>query len=330
MLKGAVDLVAHTYRRLTQPKPMAAKADLAGKNIIVTGCAENSIGYQVARTLAAWGADVTVTSLGDTEALERTFREDLSAAGHRDSRIAARHMDLSDEQSVAGFARWYEERATELHVLVNNAGVFKDIAGRSKTPILAADGVEIHWRINFLGTFHLTHLLLPLLRRAGQRIGDARVVVTSSDVHKRGRNDLFFSKPPDKYDSWQTYAQAKLALVHFALEIQRRYADQSNLQAAVLHPGSVRTNLTLAGLEGNPFLKTMHRLTDPLMAPFFLNLNEGAQTTVTCATQVPLQGGNYYEECAVSEPSAEAKDEAVASRLWAEAEEWAAALGTSA
>ena len=53
MFKDLFDLVAHTYRRLTSPKPMAEEVDLAGKNIIVTGCAENSIGHQVAKTLAA-------------------------------------------------------------------------------------------------------------------------------------------------------------------------------------------------------------------------------------------------------------------------------------
>ncbi len=70
--------------------------------------------------------------------------------------------------------------------LVNNAGVFKDIAKRSKTTLRAPDGIEIHWRINFLGTFHLISLLPPLLQRAGQRTGDARVVITSSDVHHKG------------------------------------------------------------------------------------------------------------------------------------------------
>ena len=73
MFGDLVDLIRHTYRRVTSRRPMAVEVDLSGKNAIVTGGAENSIGYQVARTLAAWGADVVVTSLGDTDALERVL-----------------------------------------------------------------------------------------------------------------------------------------------------------------------------------------------------------------------------------------------------------------
>ena len=327
MSNDLVNLMIQTYRRLISPKPMAGKVDLSGKNIIVTGGAENSIGYQVARTLAAWGADVVVTSLGDTGALEQTLRDDLRTEGLEASRVTARHMNLADAGSVADFTRWYGERSDELHVLVNNAGVFKDIAKRSKTTLRAPDGVEIHWRINFLGTFHLTSLLTPLLQRAGQQTGDARVVTMSSDVHHKGHNDRFFIEHSGEYNSWDAYAQAKLALVHFAFEIQRRYAQEFNLQSAVLHPGSVRTNLTTSGLDDNPIIKRIHLLTQPLMAPFFLNLEQGAQTTIACATTVPLRGGQYYEACAVSQQvSEEAMDTEVAKRLWDEAKEWIAGI----
>ena len=306
-----------TCRRVVSAKPMAARVDLTGRNAVVTGGARNSIGYQVARTLAAWGADVVVTSLDDTEALERALREELRASGAIEARLTARPLDLADSRSVNNFAQWYADHCGgELHALVNNAGVFRDIARRSKTPILAGDGLEIHWRVNFLGTFHLTHALTPLLQRAGRQTGDARAVFTSSDVHRKGRNDRFFTESEGPYDSWDAYAQAKLALVHLAFEFQRRYAAEFNLQAAALHPGSVRSNLTAAGLEGQPFLRMMHRLTQPLMAPFFLSQLHGAQTTLACATMPRFEGGHYYEGCAISQASDEALDEATASRLW--------------
>ena len=197
-----------------------------------------------------------------------------------------------------------------------------DIAGRSKTPLLTADGVEVHWRINFLGTFHLTTQLLPLLVQAGTRDGNARVVITSSDVHHKASNEKFYSEQNVTYNSWDSYAQAKLALVHFAFEINRRYEHECNLRAVALHPGSVRTNLTSSGLAGNPVLKRIHRITDPLMAPFFLTLEQGAQTSLFCATKADIQGGQSYEECAVSEASPLVADTAVAQRLWQETEKW--------
>ena len=320
------NVVVQTWRRVLRAKPMAERVDLSGKNVIVTGGAQQSIGYQVARTLAAWGADVVVTSLGDTDALQKALRGDLRADGCDESLIAVKHLDLSDSNGVAAFVKWFAERTDELHVLVNNAGVFKDIAKRSKSPILAADGIEIHWRINFLGTFHLTYLLLPMLRETGRRTGGARVVITSSDVHHQGRNDRFFAEPLEVYDSWAAYAQAKLALVHLGFEIQRRFAAVDKVQATVLHPGSVRTNLTSSGLDSNPVLRRLHRLTDPLMAPFFLSLEQGAQTTIACAAVDLLQGGQYYEGCAVANASPEAADTSVAARLWDASEQWVAGL----
>ena len=62
-----------------------------------------------------------------------------------------------------------------------------------------------------------------------------------------------------------------------------------------------------------------------LMASFFLKLVHGAQTTIVCATAVPLQGGQFHETCAVSRASEEATDELVAKRLWDKAEDWVAA-----
>lgn len=319
-----------TRRRFMAPKPRARRADLSGRNVIVTGCAFNSIGYQVAKVLAAWGADVVVTSLGDVEDLQQALSDELGQHGSAAGGVTAQSMDLSDSASVIRFADWYRgHHSDELHVLVNNAGLFRDIAKRSVSPILASDGEEIHWRVNFLGTFHLTNSLLPLLQRTGQRTGDARVIITSSVVHEKGSNDRFFAEAPGRYDSWESYAQSKLALVHFAFEIQRRFATEHGLHSAAVHPGDVRSNLTLSGLDDQPMLKVVFRLGKPLMAPFFLSQFDGAQTTIACASAVPFRGGEYYEACTISQPSPEAMDTETARRLWDDAEEWVAGLGSS-
>ena len=318
---------AEAYRRLTAPKPMADQVDLSGRSAVVTGGAANSIGYYVAKILAAWGADVVVTSLGETDTLQSKLRDELRAAGVDQGRLVAQPVDLADPLSVAAFAQWHREHhGDELDILVNNAGIFSDIAKRAKTPILAGDGTEVHWRVNFLGTFHLTSLLLPRLQSAGERTGDARIIITSSVVHEKGSNAHFFSEPPLPYNSWDAYAQSKLALVHLAFELQRRFADQYGLQTAAVHPGDVRSNLTNAGLGQQPVLRMMNRLTSPLQAPFFLSPLQGAQTTIACATMIPLRGGEYYETCAVSRASEETKDSDTARRLWDGAQEWVSSL----
>ena len=63
----------HTFHLVT-PKPRARRVDLSGRRMVVTGASAGSLGYEIARTLAAWGAAVVVTALDDPAGLERTLR----------------------------------------------------------------------------------------------------------------------------------------------------------------------------------------------------------------------------------------------------------------
>ena len=176
MTSTLVKVLLHTVR-LFAPKPMAAKADISGRFVIVTGASRGSIGYETARTLASWGANVAVTSLVNSDALQESLRRDIRRLGVDEKKVSARRMDLCDARSVAEFGAWYEERHDgRRDVLINNAGIHLDLLSRLKEPVLWADGFEIHWRTNYLGTFHLTSLLLPMLMEGGRSTGDARIV----------------------------------------------------------------------------------------------------------------------------------------------------------
>ena len=59
---------------------------------------------------------------------------------------------------------------------------------------MTEDGIEVHWRTNYLGAFHLTWALLPLLQQAGLESGDARVVNVSSGLHDRVGNAALFDR----------------------------------------------------------------------------------------------------------------------------------------
>ena len=66
--------------------------------------------------------------------------------------------------------------------------------------------------------------------------GEARVVNVVSKLHERGRNEgLDGHLTP--YDSWAAYGTSKLALVHEAAEIERRYGDRG-VHGYSLHPGA--------------------------------------------------------------------------------------------
>jgi len=316
----------HTVQ-LFAPKPRARRVDLSGRRMVVTGASAGSLAYETARTLAAWGAHVTVTALQDPAGLQRTLRADLRADGADHGEVVARRLDLRDSASVAGFADRYRKDHGALNVLVNNAGVLLDTFARWRAPRLSADGFEIHWRTNYLGTFQLTTALLPLLRENGRARGDARVVNIVSHQHTRGRNGRFFAAPRS-YNSWDAYGQSKLGLIHLGSELQRRHGADGSLRAVAVHPGSVYTNMIASGIASTPGLGRLRGIAAPLAALILLNPVQGAQTAIHCATAPDVRGGAYYERCAITRPSADARDADAAARLWEQSQEWLAGLST--
>ena len=305
---------------------MAEEVDMSSRNIIVTGAAPHSIGYETAKILASWGATVVVTSAHDIELMESSLKRDLRIIGADEKKITAHTLDLCDVESVNNFTTWYRKNYNDkLHVLVNNAGIHENILNPRKRPPMAKDGFEIHWRTNFLGTFHLTSLLLPILKQSGLESGDARVINVTSHLHDRVKNKSMFSDYAD-YHSWDAYGLSKLALIHFTFEIQRRFAKKYNLQSVAVHPGSVMTNLTqIKEFEGK-IGYLLNRICSSLASLVLLSPVFGAQTSVMCASKYPLQGGNYYKRCEIAESSDETKDQEVSKLLWDNSDAWVKTL----
>ena len=313
------DALMHMVR-LALPRPAAPVVDMTGRRVIVTGASTGSIGYFVAKTLAAWGADVVVTRRHRSESLEADLRRDVArfAPGRL---IHARTLDLADAESVEAFADWYRNNHDGLDVLVNNAGILLDVFSRWSEPRRSLDGFEIHWRTNFLGTVHLTRALLPLLMASGQESRDARVINVVSQQHIRGRNAWFLATPLH-YSSWTAYGQSKLGLVHHSFELNRRYAHQYDVRSAAVHPGTAYTNMIRDGIFGLPGPAWLHRLIARTAAGLLMTPEQCAQTIILCASDPELQGGRYHERCAVAQHSNEANDLDAASRLWERTMQW--------
>ncbi|MEM8606200.1 MAG: SDR family NAD(P)-dependent oxidoreductase [Myxococcota bacterium] len=295
----------------------AEPVDLRGKTVLVTGATQGSLGHETAVTLARWGADVCVTTRTQVERAVDAVRarvEGGSVAGHS--------LNLADRQSVDAFVRWFDSsRGDALDVLVNNAGVHLDLLSQWKEPRRSADGFEIQWRINYLGTAHLTHRLLPALIRAGRDTGDARIVNVVSKLYSRGANQDLFERTR-RYNSWDAYGNSKLALVHMTLALDERHAEKDGVRAYCLHPGSVFTHVAARGLENTGFVERVRNALSPIEAFFLKSPEEGAQTQIHCATAPRLDGGLYYEDCQPRPSSHEAADVSIRKRLFDTTLDW--------
>ncbi len=317
-------MMQHIFRRLFEGHPKAPTVDMSGKTVVVTGAAIGSVGYETAKTLARWGANVVITSRSSPRTIGYQIKSELQKEGVQ-PRLSGHPLDLSSAESVEKFVKWYKAvHGNELDVLVNNAGIHLDLLSEWKDPKLTRDGFEIHWRTNYLGTYHLTYQLLPFLQNAGSSKEEARVVNVVSHLHTKGKNRDFFEEPTT-YESWLAYANSKLALVHHAFEIDRRFGD-SGVFGFAAHPGAVYSNIAEKGLQGHPVLQRLRRLFSFVEKRLLLTPEMGAQTQIRCASDPKCKTGYYYERCEVENPSKSAQDRAVSQKLWDQTEAWVKTL----
>ncbi|WP_158601575.1 SDR family NAD(P)-dependent oxidoreductase [Zhongshania marina] len=302
---------------------MAEVVSLQGRHFIVTGCAEGSLGFATALQLLGQGAVVSVTVRSNSGSIAEALCRQLDRRYHQN--IHAFDLDLSHYDSVEAFVKAYTETGLALDVLINNAGIHLDLMSRWTSPQLSADGCEIQWRVNYLGTAHLTLCLLPLLQDSAAVSGDSRVVNVVSQLHSKGLNSEFF-RHQRPYNSWNAYGQSKLALVHFTCSIDVHFSEHG-ITSYCLHPGAVYTNVAGKGLANTGMIEKVRNALAPLEKFLMKTPAQGAQTQIHCATAAKdvLSSGKYYSNIQVAAASSEADDSDVAEKLWLDLQNWLAA-----
>lgn len=278
-----------------------------GKLAVITG-ATGGLGYETALALAGAGAEVILSGRNAQKGQDALRR---IRAEHPQATVRFEVLDLASLASVADFASRIMAENRRIDILVSNAGVMA-LADRQ----LTVDGFERQLGTNYLGHFALTAALLPLLR-------GARVIALSSIAHRQGRIAFDNLNGEKRYSAWPIYAQSKLAMLIFALELQRRSdANGWGLVSIAAHPGWARTELIANGPGTGGLLGLLSRLFMPL---FSHSAAEGALPILLAATAPDAKPAGYYGPTGFQEmkgPPGEAQikpqalDTASAARLW--------------
>lgn len=180
-----------------------------GKLAVVTG-STTGIGFEIALALACAGADVIVTGKHSADGHEALARI-RPLAPH--ALVRFEKLDLESLGSVADFTRRLIRAGRPIDLLINNASTLVLLQRE-----LTTDGFERHLASNFLGHFALTAQLLQLLRSSKQ----PRIVQLTSTGRHHGQIELEDLQLENGYTPLRAYSQSKLAMMIFALELQRR------------------------------------------------------------------------------------------------------------
>ncbi len=283
--------------------------DQSGRVAVITG-ANSGIGFKAARHLAAKGATVIMACRNLEKA--RDARARLPA----DANVRIVELDLGSQASVKKAAEEILAEHPRLDLLLNNAGIMWLEEGRTE------DGFERQFGINHLGHFTLTALLLPALRD----VAGSRIVTVSSIAHRAGRIHFDNIHLDGQYGRQRAYAQAKLANLMFAVELDRRLQRAgAQTRSLACHPGIASTNLAGPGIaEETPLgIGRVVRWLWPLMTQ---SAEKGAWPTLYAATAPQAEGGHYYGPARLKEaigpprearPRRYAMDPEKGQRLWA-------------
>jgi len=269
---------------------------------LVTG-ANTGIGLVTARALARQGTHVFITCR-NAETARVALQHIRADSGN--AQVESLLMDLGDLASVRACAQAFLAHDLPLHLLVNNAGL---AGGRGRTP----SGFELAFGVNHIGHFLLTRLLLQRIRTSAP----ARIVTVASRAHYRatGLQWETLREPTRSSTGITEYSNSKLANVLFSAELARQLHG-SGVTTYALHPGVVASDVWRA----------VPWPIRPLMKLGMISPEEGAKTTLHCATSsaVADETGRYYDRCQPRIPSAMARDPVLADALWQRSLEWVA------
>ena len=202
-----------------------------GKKIVLVTGANKGIGFGIAKHLGLSGWKVVIGARDEqraTKAVSELKAEGIDVLGWV-------NIELKDLANIEQAAKEIYEKYPELTLLVNNAGIPGDMSVDSEHTEISV--IRETLDVNFVGTFALTKLLMPLLAKNHGRIVN---VTVPSEISPYWH--------PLAYVTSKAAQNAMMGVM--AIEFQQHNAP---LEIFSVHPGPTTTDL-----NGNMSLPGFH------------------------------------------------------------------------
>lgn len=245
--------------------------NLNNKNILVTG-ASRGIGKGLAEGLGKAGARVAVHYQNNRLSAEKIAAE----IGNGSFAISA---DLKNPDEVEKLFKEVTKRFEQLHVLINNAGIFRMSLIESE-----------HWLDNWNETMDVNLRAAAILSRLAilhfQPRGGGRIINISSRAAFRGDGPEHLA-----------YAASKAGLVALTKSIARGFG-KDNITSFLIAPGWVKTDMSLESIEkyGEDFILkdiALNKLTKPEDLAPMIALLAGGYADHATGTTIDMNAGSY-------------------------------------
>ena len=272
------------------------KGSMKGKVVVITG-GNKGIGFETSVDLAKRGAQLVIGCRKTHHVMNKI---ESRVPGSKADVIS---LDLSSRKSIYDFAENVKSNYGAIDVLINNAGMINVDYGPEKRHE-TVDGIEVVMATNHLGHALLNHLLLDLVKKAGEADNFSRIILVSSmEVAAPEARDLYskekvnFDVPEKLKDARYQYSKSKLAQVMYGNHLARILKDEGcNTTVATLHPGIIYTDL----FNGYPkMVKAFVKIFCHIAGK---NTLQGAQTTIHLAVAKfsnPTSdvSGRFFADC---------------------------------
>ena len=269
---------------------------MTGKTVMITGCTSGT-GLVLAKTCGQLGAKVVMLNRPSARA-DRALKT-MTDAGYDAALVPC---DLSSFDSVRAAGNLLQEQfgETGCDVLCNNAGIM------GMPDAATDDGFDVQMQANHLSHFLLAHEIWPLLEKAGELHGEARVINHSSGARNNPTRPLDAKYlranggqlGGDRFpgmQKWVRYQQTKLANLMFTYALHDHAGKRpgNKIKSLCAHPGPTDSGLQAktiaAGGDGwldryviNRTLKTAHSVED------------GTCGIARCACEAGVESGQFY------------------------------------
>ena len=192
------------------------------KTILITG-ATDGLGKAVAFELANQGHALLLHGRSPQKG-EALLEEISTVSGNR--KVVYYNADFSEMAQIRNMADQILAHHERLDVLINNAGL-----GVEPQRSESRDGLERIFQVNYLATYMISKLLLPLLVKSAP----SRIV----NVASAGQAPIDYADPmmEKTYSGMQAYCQAKLAQISLTVEMAPQLKEK-DVTVNALHPAT--------------------------------------------------------------------------------------------